>query len=566
VTRKPPWILPVLAVLATWGGLVLARPTPVPAPAEPAPASRSHFALQDTTFYGGTCWAPDSMRWEAIRDSAWTFDSGVGSSINLGQDPNKPAGYHATLEGWTGHDRSLYPHPDFRRHGTCALAGSFSAWAGITASEAEARCYATGQGYGNNWTVRIRKEFVYPGSGSVFLSFQYAVEAESGYDYAFAYVDTTGTGDGEVNLFAETGVVSGTASLTLAPGDRMRRDAGPFAIIFEATSDGSYSDEDGLNPTACGHTRIDDISLTGAVLDFTDFESGANGWQPVVPTTGVGDLSDLVSLADLPAPTTPCSILDDSVLVFAGPTGQHPNHQDGFALSPWIDLARHGDAGRPGLMTSADVYSRQPMCNFNFVQVAVRWYPFTCPVTGAVSVSPLVGLPSSLDFGPGDRCNPGVTRDLSGIVPPEAIEVQVAWGLRNSCHTTFSCSCSSAGSAGTQAPYIDNVRVGVFGMAATGVPDGGPADRADLLVRPNPIRSSGEIRFRLSAPANVSLAIVDLLGRKIVTLADGPFDRGTHAFAWDRRNASGARVAAGLYLGVLTAGPRTETRKILVVD
>ncbi|TPW08967.1 MAG: hypothetical protein FD129_2365, partial [bacterium] len=83
------------------------------APAASVSNLSSHI-FGDTVSYGGTFWAADSLRWEAIRDSHWSFDSGVGSSINMGANPNKPVGYHQTLEGWTGIDQTLTALPYFR--------------------------------------------------------------------------------------------------------------------------------------------------------------------------------------------------------------------------------------------------------------------------------------------------------------------------------------------------------------------------------------------------------------------------------------------------------------------
>ncbi len=31
----------------------------------------------DTTWFGGTFWNADSMRWEALQDSVWTFEGGL---------------------------------------------------------------------------------------------------------------------------------------------------------------------------------------------------------------------------------------------------------------------------------------------------------------------------------------------------------------------------------------------------------------------------------------------------------------------------------------------------------
>lgn len=191
----------------------------------------SSFGYQDTVTYGGTYWAADSMRWEALRDSVWTFDTGVGSSINTGGNPNKPIGYHQTMEGWYGIDQTLNPAPYFRRSSTCVIAGSFSLWAGVTAGEAEPLCYAAGQGYGNSWSLVVSKTFQYLGSGSVPMSWQYAVDSEPGFDFVYVTIDTTGTGAApDVELAQYNGLLSGTGNAALSPGSSLRSTPGPQPV------------------------------------------------------------------------------------------------------------------------------------------------------------------------------------------------------------------------------------------------------------------------------------------------------------------------------------------------
>ena len=101
--------------------------------------SLSAFGLRDTVTYGGTVWAPDSARWEAIRDGVWTFDSGVGSAFGP-TGPNKPAGYHTLMEGWYGIDLTVRNTPWFRRSQTCVINGSWSFWAGLTQAETDPFC------------------------------------------------------------------------------------------------------------------------------------------------------------------------------------------------------------------------------------------------------------------------------------------------------------------------------------------------------------------------------------------------------------------------------------------
>src|SRR5262245_48789083 len=105
-------------------------------------------AVAGTIFYGGTVWAADSARWEALQNQTWTFNSGVGSSM-VGHGPGyvnpfKAAGLHSQMEGWVGFDNTFSLIPYFRRissadvrfgavkcTGSAAgLGGSFSYWCG----------------------------------------------------------------------------------------------------------------------------------------------------------------------------------------------------------------------------------------------------------------------------------------------------------------------------------------------------------------------------------------------------------------------------------------------------
>jgi hypothetical protein len=430
------------------------------------PSLSSHI-FGDTVGYGGTFWASDSLRWEAVRDSHWSFDSGVGSSINGGANVNKPVGYHQQLEGWFGIDQTLSQLPYFRRSSTCAIAGSFSFWAGVTLTEANTLCFAAGQGYGNSWTLTIQKTFAYGGAGNVALSFQYAVEAEPGFDYAYALIDTTGNGSqDDLILWSQDGTAAGTESITLNPGQDMRSDAGNYTIKFVAASDGGYSDEDGAYPTTCGLLVVDNVNV-GA--DVSDFESGANGWVQDVPTTAVGDYSNIALLGDLepPAVFCPCG-LADSVLVFFDTNDQHPLDQDNIAASPWIDLLAGGDAGRPGKLMLYDVYAVMPIVNYIFVQLRARYYPEVCTATGLIYQTPWRDQNIVFYFGEAPFCNPVTApraRDYSAVIAPGAQQVQLGFGMLNLCRTApFGDPCSGVTN---QTPYMDNISLGVFGNSTT---------------------------------------------------------------------------------------------------
>ncbi len=74
---------------------------------------------------------------------------------------------------------------------------------------------------------------------------------------------------------------------------------------------------------------------------------------------------------------------------------------------------------------------------------------------------------------------------------------------------------------------------------------------------PNPFNPSTAIRFNLTESARVSLEVVDMLGRTVMTLPDQRFEAGVgHTF-----NVDGSTLASGIYLYRVTA--RTDARTLL---
>jgi len=100
----------------------------------------------------------------------------------------------------------------------------------------------------------------------------------------------------------------------------------------------------------------------------------------------------------------------------------------------------------------------------------------------------------------------------------------------------------------------------------TGAPVAPPASLA-LFAHPNPVSAGGTFVFRLREAASVRLEVLDIRGRLQSTLSAGWRDAGEHRVAWTPRDASGRRLAAGLYLARLGAGGRQlATCKLLLLD
>ena len=444
-------------------------------------------AFQGTTFFGGTFWAADSGRWEALPDSVWTFDTGVGSAIvgdlaapYPGVDPYKDPSLHAIMEGWIGFDNTFEDAGYFRRlesadprwnQSICVgaaggLGGSWSFWCGMFPDEADDQCFASGQGYGNSWILCIAQTFAYSSAG-VTISFDTVIETESGYDFVTVEVDTSGAGD-LVEVVAYDGSVIGTQNLSLTPGQHLPiNTSGSIQIRFCFSSDGAWSDQDGLNPTVCGAFAIDNVSISGGgIAHSTDFETGPDGWAqlPVQPGPG-GEWANIVHLSDLPPLLTPCDCeMEDSVLVFEDlVAGGHGLFQDNLAGSPWIDLERFGRTDTPGTVLKLNYYADLPLLNYILAQFNVKYFPQLCGATGKLIESPWLSLGQYYYYGGTPRCvprddNAGSQIDFSPFVPPAAQEIRVALGMISYCRFFGNCSGVTNSS-----PWYDFVSLGVYG-------------------------------------------------------------------------------------------------------
>ncbi len=64
---------------------------------------------------------------------------------------------------------------------------------------------------------------------------------------------------------------------------------------------------------------------------------------------------------------------------------------------------------------------------------------------------------------------------------------------------------------------------------------------------PNPFNPSTTLNFTCPRTAQVKLAVYNLLGRRITTLADQEFAAGEHSITWEGRDTNGRTVASGSY-------------------
>ncbi len=82
---------------------------------------------------------------------------------------------------------------------------------------------------------------------------------------------------------------------------------------------------------------------------------------------------------------------------------------------------------------------------------------------------------------------------------------------------------------------------------------------------PNPFNPSTRIGFALPVASHVRLEVINILGQRVVTLADREIEAGNHEILWDGTNTRGKMVSSGVYFYRLEAGSFTETRKMVLL-
>jgi hypothetical protein len=82
---------------------------------------------------------------------------------------------------------------------------------------------------------------------------------------------------------------------------------------------------------------------------------------------------------------------------------------------------------------------------------------------------------------------------------------------------------------------------------------------------PNPFNSTTSVRFVLASEGEATLAVYNLLGQKVRTLAKGRLLAGASVITWDGRDDHGRDLATGVYVYRLEIGSQVLAKKLLML-
>ena len=82
---------------------------------------------------------------------------------------------------------------------------------------------------------------------------------------------------------------------------------------------------------------------------------------------------------------------------------------------------------------------------------------------------------------------------------------------------------------------------------------------------PNPFNPETKLSFSIPKAGDVTIKIYDIQGREVTTLVNASMNAGTHEVIWNGTNASGARVASGMYVYTMKSADRVLSKKMVLM-
>jgi flagellar hook assembly protein FlgD len=97
------------------------------------------------------------------------------------------------------------------------------------------------------------------------------------------------------------------------------------------------------------------------------------------------------------------------------------------------------------------------------------------------------------------------------------------------------------------------------------VPDEDEAVTRIERVYPNPFNPTTTIEYSLARRTHVEIRVIDVAGRVVATLLDGPAGPGAARVTWDGTTDDGHHAASGVYFVNLVADGLADSRKAVLL-
>lgn len=112
---------------------------------------------------------------------------------------------------------------------------------------------------------------------------------------------------------------------------------------------------------------------------------------------------------------------------------------------------------------------------------------------------------------------------------------------------------------------IDDIQIFAFEDVPTVIPVVS-GNETRVTVTPNPFRDQTRLSFSLEHTDFVTLAIFNITGKLVKTIADQTMPAGKHQLIWDGANENGDKVPEGVYFYQLKTRDKTQSGKVIRIE
>jgi hypothetical protein len=316
-----------------------------------------------------------------------------------------------------------------------------------------------------------------------------------------------------------------------------------------------------------GDTQLDIVvpAADDSVYAFTAAGATRAGWPKRVMNHGVSKLPS-TALADLDKD----GFLD---IVQAGTDGLiYVFDRFGVPIAPWTSGIPYSALATPGINAFASE-SSPVVADINgdgWEDVVMGGEDVTVTAISGIDGTVLPGFPIVL--GAEVRGTPAVC-DCDGDTKSEVV---VAGWDANLYVWDYDFPFSPGRTPSWPQFHHDAARSGLFSnpVFVSVDDDGGPVaavpgELAFAAPQPNPARGGTRLSYAIPSTRpgeRFELAVFDLSGRRVRTLAQGEAHSGRWSAAWDLRGEDGARVGEGVYFVRLALGATARSQKLIVLQ